>query len=221
MRPLAVLFEDNHLIVVNKPAGLPTMGVAPGDDSLHARIQDYWKQKYHKPGNVYVGVVSRLDAFVSGVVVFARTSKAAARLTQQFQTRQVEKTYWAIVEGRGVPAQGVLENYLAKNEAAQRMESVPAGHPPAQLARLSYTRLAETAAGTWVEVQLETGRKHQIRVQFTALGHPVLGDRKYGATHSFPHGIALHSRQLRLQHPVTKAELEFTADLPDYWPRRP
>ncbi len=214
---LSVLFEDNHLLVVNKPAGIPTMGVQPDEPSLLHVAKQYLKQKYQKPGNVYLGVVSRLDSLVSGVIVFARTSKAAARLSEQFRTQAVEKTYWAVVEGTGLASAGTFEESLLKDEAAHRMRVVDRSRSGAQLARLSFRRLREFAHLTWVEVSLESGRKHQIRVQFSHHGHPILGDKKYGGTGSFTGGIALHSRRLALSHPVSQERLAWTAPVGPAW----
>lgn len=212
-----VLYEDNHLLVVNKPAGLATLGVRPEDDSLAKQAKAYLKRRYAKPGNVYLGVVSRVDAPVSGVVVLARTSKAAARLSEQFRSRDVSKTYWAIVSGRVEPPSGECVDWLKKDEARQRMAVVPLGTAGAQAARLRYRLLRPAARGTLVEVELFTGRKHQIRVQLAAHGWPILGDKKYGSRESFSGGIALHSRRLTLRHPTRDEELTFEAPLPASW----
>ncbi len=215
--PLPILFEDNHLLAVLKPAGLPTMGVEPGRPSLVTIAKDYLKRKHHKPGNVYLGVVSRLDAAVSGVILLARTSKAAARLTEQFRRGDVEKTYWALVEGRPEPAEASCVDWLCKDERQQRMVICAPEQPGSQQARLRYRTLRILPRVTLLEVLLETGRKHQIRVQLARRGHPVLGDRKYGATMAFPRGVALHSRRLELQHPVRKTPLRLDAPLPAAW----
>jgi 23S rRNA pseudouridine1911/1915/1917 synthase len=216
---LDVLYEDNHLLVVNKPAGLPTMGT-PGEQlTLLTLAKQYVKERYGKPGNVYLGVVSRLDAPVTGVVLLARTSKAARRLTEQFRTRVVEKTYWAVVEGYIQPARGNLVDWIGKDERHRRMHIVEAETPEAKEARLSYRRLAMVAADSLLELSLETGRKHQIRLQLAHGGHPVLGDRKYGSRRSFFAGIALHSRKLVVNHPVRNEWLELVAPLPEAWRR--
>jgi 23S rRNA pseudouridine1911/1915/1917 synthase len=216
-----VLYEDNHLLVVNKPAGLPTQGAAAGDDSLVVQAKDYLKQKFHKPGNAYVGVVSRLDALVSGVVVLARTSKGAARLSEQFREGEVEKIYWAVVEGSPPAATGELIDWLWKDEPQHKVVVIPREGPrpkDAQEARLHYRTLSKLDHGrTLLEVQLETGRKHQIRVQLAHCGMPILGDAKYGARERFPIGIALHARRLRLTHPTLKTSLDFLAHLPASW----
>ena len=235
--PLNVLYEDNHLLVVNKPAGLPTMGTPGGLPTLLTLAKEYVKDRYQKPGNVYLGVMSRLDAPVTGVVLLARTSKAAARLTEQFRSRAVEKTYWAVVEGVLDSPDGSLVDWLGHDDHHRRMHIVGPTMPDAREARLSYHQLglvdanvaqppsavrrrrgtAEGGRATWLEVELETGRKHQIRLQLSHHGHPIIGDRKYGSRVPFPVGIALHARRLVISHPTTGARLEFEAPLPETW----
>lgn len=214
---LTVLYEDNHLLAIAKPAGLPTMGVAEGLPSLLVEAKKYIKQKYHKPGKVYLGAMSRLDAPVTGVVLFARTSKAAARLTEQFRTHQVQKTYWAIVEGLIEPPTAECIDWLAPDERHRKMHVVASNSPSAREARLTYRRLQTLKQSSLIEVQLETGRKHQIRLQLASRGFPILGDRKYGATRTFPQGIALHARSLVVQHPVKSESITLTAPLPRPW----
>jgi len=216
--PLEILYEDNHLLSVNKPAGLPTMGSPTGTATLLTLAKQYIKDKYAKPGNVYLGVVSRLDAPVTGVVLLARTSKAADRLTRQFRTRAVDKVYLALVEGVVRPSTGTLVNWLGQDERHRRMHIVGPTVPGARQAELSYRRLAVLEGDSLVEVQLATGRKHQIRLQLAHRGHPVVGDRKYGSHRPFPAGIALHARLLRVLHPVQGHPIELTADLPSTWP---
>jgi 23S rRNA pseudouridine1911/1915/1917 synthase len=195
------------------------MGVSPDRPSLVGIAKHYLKHKYNKPGHVYLGVVSRLDAPVTGLVLLAKTSKAAARLAELLREGQVEKTYWAVVEGRPHPSGAQCVDWVFKDERQRRMRVVGPDHPGAQEARLRYRALHPLGPNTWVEVELETGRKHQIRLQLAARGWPVLGDRKYGATQPFNHGIALHARGLRLVHPVRKTNLELTAPLPADWKR--
>jgi 23S rRNA pseudouridine1911/1915/1917 synthase len=223
---LDVLYEDNHLLVVNKPALLPTMGVADDRPSLLAMAKEYIGSKYHKPGKVYLGIVSRLDAPVTGLVLMARTSKAAARLTEQFKSRKVDKLYWAIVEGRITPAEARLTHFVRKDERHRRMHVTGPHASGAQSAELFYRsleaersapRLKASVAGTLLEVQLITGRKHQIRVQLAHGGFPIVGDRKYGSRRPFPAGIALHARRLVVEHPVRKIPLEIEAPLPPSW----
>ena len=214
---LDVLYEDNHLLAVNKPAMLPTMGVAADEPSLLTVAKDYIRRKYGKPGEVYLGIVSRLDAPVTGVVLMARTSKAAARLTELFKKRDVDKTYWALVEGRVEPATGTLVHFLRKDERHRKMHVATTNAAGAQRAELSYRTLEFVRGITLLEIQLLTGRKHQIRVQLADAFAAVIGDRKYGSRRSFPHGIGLHSRQLRIIHPVKKSSLEIEAPLPASW----
>lgn len=193
------------------------MGVYETEPSLWRMARQYLKEKYHKPGNVYLGVVSRLDADVSGAVVFARTSKAAARLNEQFREREVSKVYWAIVEKMPDEPVGRLEDWIRKNDRRQRMEVVRPGEVGAQHAALSYRVRRSTPCGALLEVQLETGRKHQIRVQLARHLSPILGDQKYGARRQIRRGIALHARQLTLLHPVRKEPVSVTAPLPAGW----
>ncbi len=216
---LDVLFEDNHLLVLNKPAGLPTMGTPGGTPTLLSVAKDYIKQKYQKPGNVYLGVMSRLDAPVTGVVLLARTSKAAARLTEQFRTHAVKKTYWTLVEGTVEGVFGSHTDWLAKDERHRRMHVVDNGRSGAKEARLSYWLLSIDGRMSLLEVALETGRKHQIRLQMAHHGHPVVGDRKYGSQLKFSSGIALHARRLVVSHPVRGEPMVFEAPLCKTWPR--
>jgi 23S rRNA pseudouridine1911/1915/1917 synthase len=227
-RMLDVLYEDNHLLAVNKPAMLPTMGVAAERASLLAEAKEYVRRKYNKPGNVYLGIVSRLDAPVTGVVLLARTSKAAGRLAKQFRERDVEKVYWALVDGAVEPPVGGLTDFLRKDERHRRMHIASQHTPGAQAAELSYRvlggnpgepRVRESASATLLEVRPLTGRKHQIRVQLSHAGFPILGDRKYGASRSFPEGVALHARRLVVEHPVSKMQLAMEAPLPASWRR--
>ncbi|HEX7447482.1 MAG TPA: RluA family pseudouridine synthase [Pirellulales bacterium] len=214
-----VLFEDNHLLALNKPAGLATMGVEAGQPSLWSLAKEYVKQKYRKPGGVYLGTVSRLDASVSGVVLFARTSKAAARLAEQFRTRSVRKLYWAVVSGLPEPEAECVD-WLAKDERRMRMCVVAAravADRQARHASLSYRRLSQRAAGWLLEIELHTGRKHQIRVQLAHRGLPILGDRKYGSRADFSNGIALHARQLEFTHPTRRERLTLVAPAPPAW----
>ncbi|MDY0167453.1 MAG: RluA family pseudouridine synthase [Thermoguttaceae bacterium] len=215
---LEVLYEDNHLLVLNKPAMLPTMGTPGGTETLLTLAKQYIKEKCSKPGNVYLGVVSRLDVPVSGVVLFARTSKAARRLTEQFRAGSVEKSYWALVEGRIEPAEKECVDWLAHDERHRRMRIAGQELPGAKQARLRYRKLQSGPAHTLVEVQLITGRKHQIRLQLAHQGFPILGDRKYGSRVPFSRGIALHARRLLVQHPVGGQPVEVAAPLPNYWP---
>jgi 23S rRNA pseudouridine1911/1915/1917 synthase len=214
---LEVLYEDNHLLVVNKPAGLATMGARAGEHSLLEVAKRYIREKHNKPGNVYLGTVSRLDEPVTGVTLFARTSKAAARLAKQFRERDVEKTYWAIVAGHLHPNRSELVDWLVKNDAHRRMDIAPKNAEGAQEARLTYEVLREFAEHSLLQVQLETGRKHQIRVQLGSRSHAILGDAKYKSSELFPSGIALHSRRLVVEHPTLHTPITITAPLPKSW----
>lgn len=216
---LSILYEDNHLLVINKPAGLVTMGSPAGEPSAVSLAGEYLKVKYSKPGNVFVGVVSRLDRLVSGVLVLARTSKAAARLSEQFREHSTEKHYLAWVEGRwNLPIGTELSDWVSKNESAQRMMVVTDGSREAQFAQLRAKTERLDGQRTLVGIELLTGRKHQIRLQLSERGHPILGDRKYDATTRFAHGIALHSWRLVIKHPTRDERLSFEAPVPEYWP---
>jgi 23S rRNA pseudouridine1911/1915/1917 synthase len=214
---LTILYEDNHLLAVAKPPGLATMGVPDGKPSLLAAAKQYLKVKYDKPGEVYLGIVSRLDAPVTGVILLARTSKAAARLTEQFRSGTVEKLYWAVVEEQPDRPAGDCVDWVRKDERHRRMHIAAATNPDAKEARLSYRTLKSVSGGTLLEVQLVTGRKHQIRLQLAHRGWPIVGDRKYGATTRLEEGIALHARQLNFVHPVQKTEISLTAEVPRSW----
>ncbi len=219
---LRVLFEDNHLLVVNKNAGIATMGALAGQTSMVELAADYLKVKYNKPGNVFVGVVSRLDRLVTGVLVLARTSKAASRLSEQFRSRSPSKRYVAIVEGALDASRAdqdgwiVLRDHVIKNDARHRMEICPAG--TGQLAELRVRLLSQSEKRSLVEVDLLTGRKHQIRLQLSALGHPIWGDQKYGSSsRELSGGIALHCSQLTISHPTLREPLEFQCSCVDVW----
>lgn len=216
---LEILFEDNHLLAVNKPPLLATAGALPGEPSQWEICKQYLKQKYDKPGEVYLGIVSRLDRMVSGVLLFARTSKAAARLNQQFAAREVEKRYVAIVSDLGrLPTEGTLEHWVWKDDQRHRMvASRNHQSPEAQLAKLSYRKMGGTTDFSYLEIFLETGRKHQIRVQLSHMDATILGDRKYGSRTPFPVGIALHSQSLRFIHPVQKTTILLECQPPQHW----
>ena len=204
--------RDNHLLVVAKPAGLPTMGTPGGKPTLLTWAKEYVKQHYRKPGNVYLGVMSRLDAPVTGVVLLARTSKAAARLTEQFRSHTVEKTYWAVVEGVLESPQNSFVDWLGHDDRHRRIHIVGPTLPGAKEARLSYRRLGVIADNSWLEVELETGRKHQIRLQLAHHGHPVVGDRKYGSREPFSAACLARPPD---SHPIPRAGVE--APLSDAW----
>lgn len=215
--PLEILYEDNHLLALNKPAGVAVMRGTGRSTSLLEQARQYVKTRYQKPGNVYLGLISRLDAGVSGVLLIARTSKAAARLSEQFRRRNVHKTYWAVVTGRAAARWTTCSDWLLKDERQQRMVVVATGTLSAQEARLRYRALQPLGAKTLVEIELETGRKHQIRVQLASRGHPILGDAKYGSREPFAAGIALHARRLVIEHPTRRMPLELLAPVPSSW----
>jgi 23S rRNA pseudouridine1911/1915/1917 synthase len=214
---LDVLYEDNHLLAVNKPALLPTMGVADDVPSLIALARRYLQTKYEKPGNAYVGVVSRLDAPVTGLTLLAKTSKAAGRLSEAFRTRSVSKSYLAVVSPVVEPAEGELEHYLRHDDRHRKVHVTHAGAEGAQLARLRYETLATRGDFALLRVELETGRKHQIRVQLAKVRAPIVGDLKYGSGVEFGPGIALHARALEFEHPVRREPLRIEAPLPRSW----
>lgn len=217
--PLRVLHEDNHLLAVAKPAGAPTQGAAPGVESVLDMAKAYIAKKYDKPGNVYLGVVSRLDAPVTGLLLLARTSKAAGRLSEAFRLRSVEKLYLATVEGEPPPCPESLVHHLVKDERNQRMVATHADAPGAQRAELSYEVLLSRGGRSLVAVRLLTGRKHQIRVQLAKIGCPILGDRKYGSSEPYEPGIALHAWRLGIEHPVRREPLELECGPPPRWGR--
>jgi len=217
---LAVLHEDNHLLAVHKPAGLLVQGDRSGDMTLLDAAGSYLKNKYNKPGNVYLGLVHRLDRNVSGVVLLARTSKAAARLSAQFRDGTVGKTYLAVTAGRPDPESGEIVSWLAA--AGDRRGVTRAAPEPFSGARESLLRYHVRESGRgWslVEVRPVTGRRHQIRAQFALAGHPLLGDVKYGSERRLSgHRIALHAYRLEATHPVGGEPVVITADPPDDWP---
>ena len=216
---LDVLFEDNHCLAVDKPAGLLTMGDSSGDPTLVDAARDYLKRKYNKPGNVFVGVVHRLDRPVSGVVLFARTSKGASRLSEQFRLRTVEKTYHALVEGNVSPPEGILRDRLVKDRARNVVAVVDEDDDDGQDCVLAYRRLRKSGRLTLVEIRPETGRSHQIRVQLSNHGWPIAGDKKYGSKIQVDGFIGLHAASLTFQHPTSKETITVSAEVPKAWSR--
>ena len=214
---MTVLYEDNHIIAVNKTCNEIVQGDKTGDIPLSEIVKAYIKEKYNKPGEVFLGVTHRLDRPTSGVVLFARTSKALTRLNDMFKSHeQIRKTYWAIVQGAPKIPEARLENYLVRNEAQNKSYIAKPGAKEAKLAVLSYKTLVRGDNYTLLEINLETGRHHQIRCQLAALGCPVKGDLKYGAKRSNPDGgICLHARRIEFIHPVSKQEICIIAPVPD------
>ena len=214
---MTVLYEDNHIIAVNKTCNEIVQGDKTGDIPLSEIVKAYIKEKYNKPGEVFLGVTHRLDRPTSGVVLFARTSKALTRLNEMFKSHeQIHKTYWAIVQGAPKIPEARLENYLVRNEAQNKSYIAKPGAKEAKLAVLSYKTLVRGDNYTLLEINLETGRHHQIRCQLAAIGCPVKGDLKYGAKRSNPDGgICLHARRIEFIHPVSKQEICITAPVPD------
>ncbi|MEM7476923.1 MAG: RNA pseudouridine synthase [Planctomycetota bacterium] len=245
--PQSVLYEDNHLLVVDKPAGIVTQGAKPDEASMAKLAASYLKRKYSKPGNVFVGVVSRLDSRVSGVLILARTSKAASRISDQIRRQQMQKRYLACVEGEldGFSEATEVVHWMKKNDSMHRMEVVNApieskrpktnkqpasagktSAYPIQQARLELRVIGRAANCTLVEVNLITGRKHQIRVQLAELGFPILCDTKYGAhfsakgrprSKSEQSGIALHCVRQQVKHPTRDEVLEFCSAPNQHW----
>ena len=211
-----ILYEDNHIIIVNKRSSDLVQGDGTGDESLDNIVRSYIKEKYKKPGDVFLGVVHRLDRPVSGCVVYARTSKALSRLSELFRTREVKKTYWAIVTDRPPAEEGKLSNWLKKNEKQNKSYVYDKEVKGSKLAELSYSVLARSEKYYLLEVDLQTGRHHQIRAQLAAAKCPIKGDLKYGAPRSNEGGgISLHSRRVTFIHPVKNEEITVTAPLPE------
>jgi len=210
-----VLYEDNHLLAVNKPAGMLTMGDDTGDVTMVDVAREYLRRKYNKPGNVYVGVVHRLDRPVSGVLLFARTSKAASRLSDQFRRNAVQKIYRAVVDGQAAAATAELVDWLKKDRDSNLVTVVAEGTHGAQQAILRYRRVDRQSGFTHLEVEPQTGRSHQIRVQLSSRGMPIVGDGKYGSTHRRGGRIALHATQLTFQHPTRKEPITIDCPIPD------
>jgi 23S rRNA pseudouridine1911/1915/1917 synthase len=210
---LQVLYEDNHLIAVLKPAGILVQGDRSGDPSLMDMTKEYIRRKYGKPGRVFLGLVHRLDRPVSGVVLFARTSKAAARLSEQWRSRRVKKVYWALVHGIMNPSEGTITSYLVRGP--ERTTSAGKTDPGAREAVLTYRTRHAAGAFSLVEVVLHTGRKHQIRAQLASKGCPIVGDTRYGASPlRREKGIGLFARSLSVQHPTTGNALSLEAPPP-------
>jgi 23S rRNA pseudouridine1911/1915/1917 synthase len=214
---MTILYEDNHLVIVNKQAGEIVQGDKTGDTPLSDIVKDWLKEKYNKPGNVYLGVVHRLDRPVSGVVLFAKTSKALPRLNKMFaEHNKVNKTYWAIVQNRPLEPQGTLTHWLTRQEKNNTARAYDREVPGSKKAVLDYELIASGDRYHLLEIHLHTGRHHQIRCQLAKIGCPIKGDLKYGAPRSNPDGsISLHARTLTLEHPVNHESISVTAPVPD------
>ena len=211
-----VLYEDNHIIVVNKRSGEIVQGDKTGDEPLSEVVKQYIKTKYDKPGNVFLGVVHRLDRPVAGLVVFAKTSKALSRLNTMFANGEVHKTYWAIVVKRPEAESGTLTNWIVRNEKQNKSYAYDRERPKAKQAVLKYQMIAASDHYTLLEVELMTGRHHQIRCQLAHIGCIIKGDLKYGAPRSNADGsISLLARRIEFTHPVSKEKISVTAPLPD------
>lgn len=224
---LEVLYDDGPCLVVNKPAGLLTQAPA-GIDSLEIAVKEFYRAREGKAESdkLYLGIIHRIDRPVTGAIVFARHIRAAQRLAAQFQNRTVSKTYWAIVEGQVTPDAGTWVDYLHKRHGMAQAIAVPEDDPRGKKAILHYRVRGHMDGRTWLEIELETGRTHQIRVQSSSRGHAVVGDSQYGATNPFgpvfddprDQAIALHARTLGFRHPMRDEQIVVEAPLPTYWP---
>lgn len=211
-----IIYEDNHILIVNKRNSEIVQGDKTGDIPLPELLKAYIKERDHKPGNVFMGVVHRLDRPVSGVVVFAKTSKALSRLNEMFRLGEVKKRYWAIVKNPPLIATDTLVHHLVRVEKQNKSYAYPHEKPTSKRASLSYTTLAQSDNYTLLEVDLHTGRHHQIRCQLAAIGSPIKGDLKYGFARSNPDaGISLHARSVEFIHPVSKELIAVVAPVPD------
>ena len=213
-----ILYEDNHLLVINKRVGEIVQGDKTGDECLAETLKAFKAKRDSKPGKVFMGIPHRLDRPVSGLCIFAKTSKALERLSEMFRCSDIHKTYWALCCAKPAPAEGRLENWLIRNEKQNKAYIVAKPRGEAKLAKLNYRFLQSTERYHLVEVELLTGRHHQIRCQLSGIGCPIKGDLKYGAPRSNPDGgICLHARKISFIHPVKKEPVEVTAPLPKEW----
>jgi 23S rRNA pseudouridine1911/1915/1917 synthase len=219
-----ILYEEGACLVVNKPPGVLTIA-PPGVDSLDLRVREFIKRRDNKPGKVYLGIPHRLDRPVTGAIVFGLNSRATRRLTEQFGARVIKKHYWACIEGEPGGSEGTWEDHMRKIPDVPQAELVPPEHPDARKAVLHYRVMATADWGAWLEIELETGRMHQIRLQAASRGHPILGDAQYGSAVSFGEqyedwrlrAIALHARTLSFYHPMTHEPLTITAPVSAEW----
>ena len=212
---MTVVYEDNHIIIVNKTASEIVQGDKTGDTPLSETVKEYLKEKYQKPGNVFVGVTHRLDRPVSGLVLFAKTSKALSRLNEMFKRGEVQKTYWAVVKNRPPQEEGTLSHWLLRNEKQNKSYAYDKEKPGSKHALLDYRLIAASDNYYLLEVNLKTGRHHQIRCQLSKMGCPIKGDLKYGFARSNTDGsICLHARRIAFVHPVSKENIIVEAPLP-------
>ncbi|WP_291590503.1 RluA family pseudouridine synthase [Bacteroides sp.] len=213
---MTVVYEDNHIIVVNKTASEIVQADKTGDTPLSETVKQYLKEKYQKPGNVFIGVTHRLDRPVSGLVIFAKTSKALTRLNEMFRTSEVKKTYWAVVKNAPGETEGELVHFLVRNEKQNKSYAYDKEVSNSKKAILDYRLIGRSENYFLLEVDLKTGRHHQIRCQLAKMGCPIKGDLKYGSPRSNPDGsICLHARRVRFTHPVSKELIELEAPLPE------
>jgi 23S rRNA pseudouridine1911/1915/1917 synthase len=213
---MTILYEDNHIIAVNKTCSEIVQGDKTGDQPLSEVLKKYLKEKYNKPGDAFVGVTHRLDRPVSGVVLFAKTSKALSRLNEMFKNQEVKKTYWAIVKKKPAQTEGRLEHFLLRNERQNKSVAHDKMVPDAKKAVLNYRLIAHSDTYYLLEIDLETGRHHQIRCQLAKIDCPIKGDLKYGFARSNPNGgICLHARSVEFIHPVSKEKIQITAPVPE------
>lgn len=213
---MEVIYEDNHIIIVNKSTSEIVQGDKTGDKPLSEIVKEWLKEKYNKPGNVFVGVTHRLDRPVSGIVVFAKTSKALTRLNEMFRNGDIKKTYWAIVKNEPKNPEGELQHWLVRNEKQNKSYAYDIEKPNSKLAILHYKLLSKSDRYNLLEVDLKTGRHHQIRCQLAKMGCVIKGDLKYGADRSNPDGgISLHARRVSFIHPVSKEEIVVEAPVPN------
>lgn len=216
---MKIIFEDNHLLVVEKPVNIPSQQDESGDPDMLTLLKEDIKQRYNKPGNVFLGLVHRLDRPVGGVMVFARTSKAASRLSEQVRSRTFKKNYLAVIHGFMDKQEGTLKNYLLKDNDKNIVKAVDENAEGSKLAVLDYMVVSSCQNLSLVKINLHTGRSHQIRVQFAETGHSLFGDRKYGSKLSKDgQQLALWSHELVIEHPTLKTELKFESSPPDVVP---
>ena len=214
-----VIYEDNHLLVVEKPVNILSQGDDTNDKDMVNLLKQYVKEKYNKPGNVYIGLVHRLDRPVGGAMVFAKTSKAASRLSEQVRNKSFKKTYRAVIHGTMAKEKDTLKDYLYKNKKTNMVSVVNKNHKEAKNAELSYETLNKKEGFSLVEIDLKTGRSHQIRVQFASRRHPLFGDQRYGqSVNKVGQQISLWSHKLEIEHPTTKEKMEFICEPPQEYP---